>query len=74
MLTSAKIKEQKVFFVHFRKLLKVMSMQSFRFIRLVDKRSTFFLGGGGGGVGMGERRGEFYPLHETNVHEKAHEE
>ena len=57
MLTSTKIREQKIFFLNIFEnyLLKVMSMQSFRFIRLVDKKLTFGeWGGGGGGDGRGE--------------------
>ena len=43
MLTSSKIREQKNFFLNIFEnyLLKVMSMQSFRFIRLVYKKLTF---------------------------------
>ena len=44
-----------------------MSMQSFRFIRLEDKKLIF---GGEGGGGVGEKSSPW----ETNEHEKAHEE
>ena len=58
MLTSTKIREQKIFFLNIFEnyLLKVMSMQSFRFIRLVDKKLTFGEWGGGGVGGSWERR------------------
>ena len=57
MLTWAKIKEQKVFLNIFENNLpKVMSMQSFRFIRLVDKT-------------LGEEVGEESLPWETNEHE-----
>ena len=65
MLTSTKISEQKSFFwnIFENYLLKVMSMQRLRFIRLVDKK----LNKGG------EGEEESSPW-ETNEHGKAHEE
>ena len=78
MLTLAKIKEQKVFFVHFRKLLIESNVYAkFQIRTTCRQKVNLFFGGGGGGGGEGKlppRRASFHPLHETNVHEKAHEE
>ena len=43
-----------------------MSMQNFRFIRLIEKKLTFGVSGGG-------KEGLISPPRETNVHEKARE-
>ena len=50
MLTSAKIKEKFFLNIFENYLLKVMSIQSFRFIRFEDKKLIFGgkVGGGGG--------------------------